>query len=154
MPTFTLDYLTKVKERLSGVKSDFLKDYSIEIDGEMGMPPLLDIIRYLSEIANGETTNQKSKEMILKYAILGKKVTLFYKGALLGAFTMNSMADPLESFDVLRKNPPALMLLMEITSSRMVEKSMPPQEGNGQPAAAGKDRPQSAKWLNGKLVES
>ena len=141
---YTADFLAATRGRLNKSPRDFQKDYTFEIDGDMGMPPLLDVVRYLTEMAEKDGLSVESKERILRHAILGKRVTLTYRGKELGAFTMNAMNDPLEAFDPLRNNPAAVMLLMEITSNRMVEKSLPPQDSDPPMAAGTKGSPQSS----------
>ncbi len=135
---YTADFLAATRARLNKIPRDFQKEFAFEVDGDMGMPPLLDVVRYLTEMGERDGLSVESKEKILRHAILGRKVTIAYRGKDLGSFTMNSMSDPLEAFDPLRNNPSAVLLLMEITSNRMVEKSLPPQEGD--PLAAAETR--------------
>jgi hypothetical protein len=132
---FTIDFVFQVRKRLGSISRDFMKDFLIEIDGEFSMPPLLDVVRYLTEMGEGAMAAE-SKAMVTKQAVLGKKVTISHRGRVLGAFTMNSLTDPFDGYDVLRNNPAALMLLMEIATTKMVEKSLPPQVASDPPVAA------------------
>jgi hypothetical protein len=133
---FNSDFLAGVRRRLNDVPKNFLSGWKIEVDGDMNMPPVRDVVRYLTEMGNGGLSDD-SKEKILKSAILGKKVSLHYFDRDMGSFVMNSMSDNFDNFDCLKNNPTALMLLYEITSAKMVEKSMPPQTRSDPQAAAG-----------------
>jgi hypothetical protein len=72
--------------------------------------------------------------MVLRHAIRGRAITVKYKGKELGKFQSNSPTDDLNNFDVLRNNPPALMLMAQLAMARLLEKSLPPQDDA--PAAA------------------
>ena len=149
MPKFTSSFLESTRERVNKIDDDFLKGYVIDIDGDMAIPPLRDIVRYLTEYASG-TLGYESKESILKQAILGKKVTIHYKGRDMGSFVMNNMSDPFDLFEPLKRNPTALMLLMELATSAMVGKSLPPQVESGQTVAAASTQKGSQESSNGK----
>ncbi len=137
MPKYTVDFLSSIRERLSKVEKGFLKGYVIDIDGELAMPPLLDVVRYMSEYGgDSKDLSVESKSQLVRQMIVGKSVEIFYKGKRLGAFTMNSPKDLFDAYPVLAANPPALSLLMEICAMKMVEKWMPPKVESDPPAAA------------------
>ena len=47
---FTIDYKTKVNARMAKVTQGWVNDYAIEVE-DYTLPPLLDIVRYLTEFA-------------------------------------------------------------------------------------------------------
>jgi hypothetical protein len=119
------------------IPADWVKDYTVEVDPDFTLPPLMDIVRYLSEWGNnGGQFSAEAKEKILRIGIMGKPVTVFYKGEKLETFTINNPTDLFDNFEVLKKNPPALMVLQQTACARMLEKSLPLPTANAQPAAA------------------
>jgi hypothetical protein len=132
---FNSDFLSAVRKRLNEVPKNFQAGWKIEIEGEISMPPVRDVVRYLTEMGNGGLSFE-SKDAILKTAILGKKVSLRYFDRDMGSFVMNNLSDDFNNFEPIQKNPTALMLLYEITAAKMVEKSMPPQAKSDPQAAA------------------
>ena len=99
MPQFNVDYLSKVRGKLDEVDRDFIRGYTVDIAGDVTLPPVLEIVRYLTEYASG-SLSPESKERILRTAIIGKQVTISYRGKQLGAFTMNQMSDLFDAYEV------------------------------------------------------
>lgn len=133
---FTFGYIESVRKRLGAIDAGFMKDFTVEIDGEFSMPPLLEVVRYLTELGNGGLSVE-SKAAVTRQAVMGKKVTIFHRGRPLGSFVINGPLEPFDNHPVLKDNPAAMMLLMEIATTKMVEKSLPPQVASDPPAAAG-----------------
>jgi hypothetical protein len=133
---FTVEKLKSVQDRLSKITQDWVKDYAIEID-DYALPPLLEIVRYLTEF--GETDGRlsaKSKDEIMRTAILGKTVTVYYKGEKLEGFTMNKRDDLLDAFPTLKAHPTVVMLIQQTAVARMLEKSLPLPVESVRPVAA------------------
>ena len=145
---FTIDYKTKVNARMAKVTQGWVNDYAIEVE-DYTLPPLLDIVRYLTEFAetDGRLSSQ-SKDEIMRTAILGKMVTVYYKGEKLEGFTMNKRDDLLDAFPTLKAHPPVVMLLQQTAVARMLEKSLPLPVESVRPVAAA--TPQSPASSNGK----
>jgi hypothetical protein len=134
---FTVKYLDQVIKRLEAVPANFVDGYSVEIDGDWGMPPVFDVVRVLGELSTAGGLGGisiQTQEMVLRHAIKGRMVTVRYKGKELGKFQSNTVTDDLNNFDVLKNNPPAVMLMSQLAMARLLEKSLPPQ--NDAPAAA------------------
>jgi hypothetical protein len=145
----TAAYLDTFREKMKKVPKGYFKDYSIEVDGEFGSLPLLDVVRYLTEIDGGELSIE-SKDRITRAAVINRKVTIFYQGKMLETpFIMNSPIDPWDSIPAVAKNPTALIVLMELAVSKMIEKSLPPQAESDPPVAA-----ETVSWRNGSRVPS
>jgi hypothetical protein len=133
---FTFDYLRSIKDRISGLTANFVKEYSFEIDGEMGLPPIRDVIRYITSL--GESgTDEDLQERIMKHSVLHKKVTMMLRGKPVGnPFVINTIGDPLDSFDTLRENPIGTLMLIQTCLAHVMAKSMPPlPESDPTPAA-------------------
>ena len=117
---------------------DWVRDYQIDVE-DYTLPPLLDIVQYLTEFAeNGGRFSASSKEKIVRVAIFQKPVKVKYKGEDLPGFTMNTSNELFDAHETLRKHPAVLMLLQQTAVARMLEKSLPlPVESRVQPVAAG-----------------
>ncbi len=134
---FTFEYLTEIKARVAKLSADFVKEYSFEIDGELGLPPIRDVIRYITSL--GESgADDDLQERIMKHSVLHKKVTMFLRGKPAGnPFVINSVADPIDNFDALRENPIGAMMLIQTCLAHVLSKSTPPLPENAPAPAAG-----------------
>ena len=87
----------------------------------MSLPPVLDIIRFIENPGD-----LKMRETITRRCILGKRVQIFLNGKPVdNGFISNNMNDPFDTFESLRKNPLALMMLMELAGVFVLKKSNP-----------------------------
>jgi hypothetical protein len=150
MAKYNIDYLRSIKKRLNDVRTDFLQDYSIEIDGELNEIPLLEQMRFIVDMDKPDSELVDMKERIAKMAVLGKQVTVLFKGNKVGSgFTINDIKHRFDDQEVLRKNPPAYSLLLEICSRKIVEKYLPPRAESDPPAGAnqmqGSQRPSGGR---------
>jgi hypothetical protein len=134
---YNIDYLRAIKRRLNDVRTDFLQDYSIEIDGELNEIPLLEQMRFIVDMDKPDSDLVDVKEHIAKMAVLGKQVTVFFKGNKIGpGFTINDLKHRFDDQEVLRKHPPAYSMLLEVCSRKIVEKYLPPRAESDPPVAA------------------
>lgn len=136
MAKFTVEYVGKVKRRLEKLDKKFLDGYRVEVEGEFGTPPVLDVVRYLADFDSG-TLSTDDRARLTKQMVLGKPLSFYYRGSKVGGFVMNSEADLFDAYEVFVRHPPILMLLMQVCLMRLVEKSMPLPEESDPPAAAG-----------------
>ena len=145
----TAEYLDTFREKMRKVPKGYFKDYLVEIDGDFATLPLLEVVRYLTEVDEGDLSIE-SKDQVTRKSVINRKVTISYRGKVLEPpFVMNSLADPWDSFPSLQKNPTALIFLMELAVAKLVEKSLPPQDESDPPVAAG-----TVIWRNGSPVPS
>ena len=132
---FTSDYITAVNDKINAVDPLFLKNYSVDIDPSIKMPPVMVGGKAIDEAKQIGSMPWETKVLIMRHSILGQKVTISYKGKPIGpGFVMNSMTDPLDSFPELTSIP-ALQFLVDVCMSALMEKSLPPQEGDPLAAA-------------------
>lgn len=147
---FTFDYLREIKDKISHMTADFVKEYSFEIDGELGMPPIRDVIRYIVSLGETAGADDDLQERIMKYSVLHKKITMFLRGKPVGnPFVINSLIDPLDSFDTLRENPIGTMMLIQTCLAHVMSKSTPPLSESDPTPAAG-----AVKWAHGSPTRS
>ena len=145
----TAEYLDAFREKSKKVPKGYFKDYLIEVEGDFATLPILDVVRFLTELDDGDLSVD-SKDRILRASIMGKRVTVSYRGKVLETpFTMNKPIDPWESFPALAKNPTALIFMMELALAKMIEKSLPPLDESDPPGAAG-----TVTWRKGSPVQS
>lgn len=136
MPKYTYGFLSQISARAKGTSESFIKDYEVEVDGGFAEPPLLECARALTDAAGqGGEASVDTKDKILRYSIFQRMVTIRFRGKELGKMQMNSMTDQWDNFPVLKGNASLLMLLQGLSYMAMVEKSLPPSEGD-QPVAA------------------
>ena len=94
-------------------------EYSWDVDPGFAKPPVLEIIRFVSDF------NDKDKqEKIAKYCILGKSVKLLVDGKQFGSgFIINDLNAPWDLFTEFVEHPLALELLFDITSAFVLKNS-------------------------------
>jgi len=137
---FGMDFLNIIRARMEKIPVDWIKDYKVDVEPDFTLPPLLDIVRYLTEWGNnGGTFSAETKDKIVRVGIMQKPVTVYYKGEKVETFVMNSPSDLFDNFEVLKKHPPALMVLQQTACARMLEKSLPLPTASAQPTAATKE---------------
>jgi hypothetical protein len=129
-------YIKAVNKKVKAAENDFTRNFEFTVDGGFNQPPMLEIVRAM-DVATLMKGNMdvESKDRLLRYSIVGKKVDVAYKGKPLGSFVMNNLTDAWEVFPVLQQNPVALRKLMEMAVEWMMEKSLPPQI-SGDPSTA------------------
>lgn len=121
---------------------DFKKaKYSIEIEPDFNDPPVLESLRLLSGIFEIQD-NPELSHKITKYCIVGKMVKIYKDGTLIngGSFQLNSINDSFDAFQVFKDDPKALLKLIEMAVSFVMEKCTPePEKGTaGIPAEKAK----------------
>jgi hypothetical protein len=104
--------------------------FSIEIlngDGspsEMGSPPVLDIVRAMSE---SDTMNVSVTERLAKYCLMYKVTVVKYDNKEVGRFVVNDMDMAWDSFDVIRQYPLALLFIINACAGEVIKKLIPPR---------------------------
>jgi len=131
---YTMDFLISIRKRLNNLNKDFLQDYAVEMESFNDVP-LLEQMRYIAEMGNG-ADSVEMKEKVAKLSLVGKPVTVLYKGQKIGNFQLNDMTNRFDDQEVLRKHPAAYSLLLEVCSRKIVEKYLPPRAESDPPAAA------------------
>jgi hypothetical protein len=122
----------------------------VEIDGDFNMPPVIDVVRYLTEwVEEGFKFSYKSKEEITRIGIRGKAISIFRNGEKVVGFTMNNPNDLFDSIEYLSNNPLALIKLQKDATTRFLEKSLPLPTESVRPAAATQQSPASSKPKQG-----
>jgi len=110
-----------------------LDAFSVDIEGGFGKIPPLEIVRALDR---GVHQDLETSSKIAKYCILGKRVTVYYGGEVVGSpFVLNGMDDDWGIFDAFEQAPLALQFLFSLCLANMLKKSMPRQKST--PVAAG-----------------
>jgi len=94
-------------------------EYSFDVDPGFAKPPVLEIVRFVSDF------NDKDKqEKIAKYCILGKTVKLLVNGKQFGSgFIINDLNAPWDLFPEFTEHPLALELLFDITAAHVLKNS-------------------------------
>ena len=142
---FGMEFLDIVNARMAKIPGNWVNDYTVEVEPDFNLPPLLDIVRYMTEWGgSGGRFSSESKDKILRVGILQRPVTILYKGEKLETFTMNNLNDPFENWVVLTKHPTALMVLQQTACARMLEKSLPLPIESAPSTAATKQSPISS----------
>ena len=95
--------------------------------GEIGMPPVLEILRAMD---NDNPYSLDSSERIAKYCLMGKITILKYDDKEIGRFVINDMDNSWDSFDVFRAYPLALQFILNTCAGIVIKKSIPPRIKN------------------------
>lgn len=99
-------------------------EFSVDIDGGFSEIPVLEKLRALDSSDDWDTQSK-----IAKYSLRGKKVVVLYDGKPVGGpFTVNSLVDAWDSFDVFKIMPLALKFVFGICMADMLKKSNPPRK--------------------------
>ena len=68
---FGMDFLNIIRARMGKIPADWIKDYKVDVEPDVTLPPLLDIVRYLTEWGNnGGTFSAETKDKIVRVGIM------------------------------------------------------------------------------------
>ena len=128
-----MEYTSEAVKGLGQIVQDGVQGagkFSIEIlngDGspsEMGNPPVLDIVRAMSE---DDTMNVSVTEKLAKYCLMLKVTVVKYDGKEIGRFVINDIDASWDNFDVIRQYPLALLFIINVCAGEVIKKSIPPR---------------------------
>lgn len=99
--------------------------YSIIIDGDFSDPPLLKFCQYLNKADDIEYM-----DLMVRYCIVGKNVTINLDGEKIGTFRLNNINDDWSviPYFALDQHPLAYNVLCNIVGGYLTKKSMPPKK--------------------------
>ena len=122
--------LSKTMEEVANVG-----EYMMDVEGGFSIVPPIIIVRALEDNA---ISSMADNDVLAKYCIKNKKVTMFYDGEQLGAFVMTSIDDDWATLaPFFNDHPMALRLLINICMAHIIKKSIPPRRKALPEAAAG-----------------
>ncbi len=103
---------------------DAVNRYTIKIEPEFSDPPMMEMVRFMGDMANAEL-----QEKILRHCIVKKTVSILLDGIDVGSFQMNNIADMWEGFKPIMDHPVAFNLLLNLSQAFVVKKySLPPKK--------------------------
>ena len=98
-------------------KFSFIVLNADQSQGEISMPPILEILRAMDDPYGLETS-----ERITKYCLMNKIVVMKYDGTEIGKFVINDIDNSWDSFDVFKAYPLALQFIMNTCAGLVVKK--------------------------------
>lgn len=97
--------------------------FSVDVEGGFAKVPPLEIVRCLEK---GIGQDLDSMERVARYCLLGRKVTVYYGGEVIGSpFQMNGLNDDWGAFDVFEESPLALQYIFSLCMAHIIKKSVP-----------------------------
>jgi hypothetical protein len=123
-----MEYTTEVESIIDDAtaKLKTAGKFSMEVEGGFAEIPVIEIVR---AIDNGTDLDVDTADRVLRYLLLGKKVTLKNDGeALPGTpFAFNDIDLRWETFECFRQYPMILKRMHTIATSQLIKKLIPPQ---------------------------
>lgn len=118
MAEYNKDFADQVLDELIAGGFD-RQNYSFSIEPGMGKPPVLEVIRFVSDFANRER-----QELIARFCIMNKTVKLIVDGKEFGpGFILTDVNAPWDLFPEFQQHPLALELLMDICGAHVLKNS-------------------------------
>jgi hypothetical protein len=106
--------------------------YSIEIEPGFGMPPVRDVIAFISAPHDVDLQDRNAR-----FCILGKTIKIKFDGELVGnGMQFNDIESPWDLWPDLAKHPMALITIRELAAAFVLKNSIPPRK-KGPAEAAG-----------------
>lgn len=103
-------------------------EYSIEVDGIFNEPPIMKTCQLLDMLGrkNGTDEFMQYRDIITRYCILGKLITLYLGDKKIGAFTLNNLDDPWELIPFMAEHPKGYTALCDIAMTFLLKKYILP----------------------------
>lgn len=115
------EFFTDLEKAIESVGD--LGAFSVDVEGGFNKIPPLVAVRALDK---GIQQDIETMDLVSRYCILGRKVTVMYDGEVIGSpFVMNGLGDAWEAFDAFNENPVALQYLFTLCMADLVKRCVP-----------------------------
>jgi len=125
---YTPEYYKEVQKETSAflANGENFKGYAIDVvtEGGFNQPPVLIICRAMTDGA----MSFEDQELLTRYCIKGKLISILYNDKEVGKFVMNNLNDSFDIFPVFTDHPMSLSTLIEVCVAFVTKKYLPPSQ--------------------------